>query len=150
LNDSQKKKLKVSAARYAARSERAPSEVFRKLVSWGADQHLAESIISELKTENFLDEARYCRAFVLDKFKFNKWGKLKIANYLRQKQLPESEIENGLAEIEPEAYQEMIKGLIAQKSQQLKDDLTSIERKKKISQFLLQKGFEFSAFSSEL
>ena len=70
-NIEQKKKLKASAARYTARSDRAPSEVLKKLISWGADEDLANTIINELKDENFLDEANWSSDVesLLDDFK---------------------------------------------------------------------------------
>lgn len=42
-------------------------------------------IIDRLVVEKFIDEERYCRAFVNDKFRFAKWGKMKITQALYMK-----------------------------------------------------------------
>ncbi|HAN76897.1 MAG TPA: RecX family transcriptional regulator, partial [Bacteroidales bacterium] len=36
-------------------------------------------IVEKLRAENYLNEARYAASFARDKFRFNKWGKNKIA-----------------------------------------------------------------------
>ncbi len=50
-----------------------------KLSLWGIENDDAEKIIEILIKENFINEARFAAAFVRDKFKYNKWGKIKIA-----------------------------------------------------------------------
>ena len=44
-------------------------------------------IIDRLIDEKFIDERRYCRAFVNDKLRFNHWGRVKIQAKLREKKL---------------------------------------------------------------
>ena len=40
-----------------------------------------------LELEKYLDNLRFAISFVHDKFRFNKWGKIKLAYALRQKQV---------------------------------------------------------------
>ena len=142
-SDELTKKLQAKAAKYCALRERAPLEVSTKLESWGAEEDQVDAILSYLKQQNFLNEERYCRAYTLDKFRFNKWGKKKIAIYLKQKGLPPNEIQEGLAQIDSTEYGLMIRDLIDQKRRSLKSAITDFEKKQKVIQYLLQKGFEY-------
>ncbi len=88
------------AAIYCSRSEHCPSEVCDKLYQWGvSDTEVQQRIVCRLLEENYINEARFCRAFVHDKFHFNHWGRQKIAMYLSQKKLPSSLIHEALEEI---------------------------------------------------
>ena len=57
-----------------------------------------------MKEEKFIDDERYVRAYVSDKFKFNKWGKTKIRYYLKGKGLSDKTINIGLEVIDDEQY----------------------------------------------
>ena len=76
------------AAAYCTLCERCISEVSAKLTAWGVPFTEQEKIIARLIDEKFIDEARYCRAFVNDKLRFNRWGRIKIIATLRYKHLP--------------------------------------------------------------
>ena len=52
------------------------------------DDDAIDKIIDRLKAEKYIDEARYCRSFINDKLRFNKWGRKKIEFALKQKQIP--------------------------------------------------------------
>ena len=76
------------AAAYCTLCERCISEVSAKLTAWGVPPDEQEEIIARLIDENFIDKTRYCRAFVNDKVKFNRWGRIMIIAALREKHLP--------------------------------------------------------------
>ena len=66
-----------------ARRELCCDDIRHSLLSWDINTHDAEKIITKLVNENFINENRYAAAYVRDKFKYNKWGKVKIAANLR-------------------------------------------------------------------
>ncbi len=133
------------AAKYCATQERAPSQVSAKLLQWGVAEDETEDILSELRKLDFLNEKRFCRAYCRDKFRFNKWGKVKIRQQLRMLGFSDDRIDEGLNEIPKESYEQMIRALIeARKSQRQVD--SPIE-KQKLTRYLLQKGFEYESFS---
>lgn len=109
------------ATGYCSRAEHCPSEVVSKLRQWGvADEEVQQRIVCRLMQEGYIDESRFCHSFVNDKFRFNHWGKQKIALYLRQKGLPATLIAEALAEIEEEGYEEMTEQLLMSKLKSLK------------------------------
>lgn len=94
------KEAHVKAGALCARAEKAPCEIRQKAVrDWGLEQDDADRLVEELKKEGFINEERYARAFVNDKFKYAHWGKTKIANALRQKSIDREIIDAALEEV---------------------------------------------------
>lgn len=133
--------LKVRAEAYCSKSEHCPAEVREKLRQWGAEADVADRILAALEKARFVDAARFCRAFVRDKYRFNQWGRMKIVQALRMKRLSSEDIESGLAEIDEEEYTDVLKTLLAQKARSLKGG-TEYERNTKLIRFAVSRGFE--------
>lgn len=129
------------AAAYCTLCERCVSEVCAKLQAWGVMSSQQASIIERLKSEKFIDEARYCNAFVNDKLRFNHWGRIKISAALREKQLPKELIAEALENIDEEFYIEILTNTIATKQRELKgkDDYAT---KQKLMRHAASRGFE--------
>ena len=129
------------AAAYCTLCERCVSEVSAKLTTWGVPYAVQEEIISRLIEEKFIDEARYCRAFVNDKVRFNRWGRIKITAALREKRLPQEFIKEALENIDEETYQQSLKEVIEIKRRELKggDDFAT---QQKIIRHAASRGYE--------
>jgi regulatory protein len=78
---------------------------------------------------------------VHDKFKFNKWGRIKIAYILRQKHIAENLINNALDSIEEKDYEGVIRDLLETKVKLIKGT-NDHERKGKLAVFAQGHGFE--------
>ena len=72
---------------YCSVAERCRADVEEKLLRWGLESKVRESVVFALERERFLDEERYCRAFIRDKYLFARWGKVKIEQALRAKHI---------------------------------------------------------------
>ncbi len=92
------------AAAYCAEAERCRGDVEKKIARAGLEAEAAERILARLEKEGFIDDERYCRFFVNDKLRFNKWGRMKIALELRKKGIPAATYENALRNIDEEEY----------------------------------------------
>ena len=99
-----KEQCQVKAESYCAYQERSQQEIRNKLYDWGLHQQDVEQIISELISENFLNEERFAMAYTLGKFRIKAWGKLKIKQGLRLKGVPEKLIAKSLNAIVGEDY----------------------------------------------
>ena len=107
----------------------------RKLYEWGLqDAEIADFIEENLYSDNFLDDARFCAAYVHDKVEYQSWGRLKIQAGLRALQLPESEISQALKNIDEIAYFSNLRKLIRSRSADSED---------KRLRFLSQRGYTF-------
>ena len=75
-------------ASYCSTAEHCRAEINEKLQRWGIAYDTIARILDRLESEKFIDDERFCRAFVNDKFRFAKWGKMKIAQGLYMKKIP--------------------------------------------------------------
>lgn len=138
--------LLFKASAYCAMAEHCAAEVREKLRLWGASAADADRIVAYLSTEKYLDELRYCEAFVRDKFRFNRWGRIKIEVMLRAKNLPDDCIAQALAQISDDEYLQTLSDLIRAKERTLKvrDDH---DRRFKLIRFAQSRGFELVAIA---
>ena len=124
-----------------SKTEKCKSDIRKKLFDWKANPSEYDKIISELEKQKFIDEERYVKYYVRDKFEFNKWGKIKIRSRLLQKQIPETLINKELKQISTEKYSNNLEYLLLQKRQNIKEkDLFKI--KTKLLRFAASKGYE--------
>jgi regulatory protein len=126
-----------------SRRELCCDEIRNKLVQWGIENNDAEKIIGVLLSEKFIDESRYAFAFVRDKFRYNKWGKVKIAAHLRAKKLSPDIIKSALESIEDEQYNRFLRELIDVHRRSVKAK-NQYDLKAKLLRYGLSKGFESS------
>ncbi|MBL7699569.1 MAG: RecX family transcriptional regulator [Chitinophagaceae bacterium] len=127
---------------YCSYQERCHSEVKDKLYSFGLGTIDVEKIISQLIEEDFLNEERFAAAFARGKFRMKHWGKVKIRHELKQRQVSEYCIKKAMKEIVDEDYTETLNKLVDEKSRLLKSEKNSFVKKRKLSDYLLQKGYE--------
>jgi regulatory protein len=126
-----------------SRREFCCDDIRNKLSQWGVENDDAEKIIETLIKENFINESRFATAFVRDKFKYNKWGKVKIAAHLRHKKIPSDILTAALALIDNEQYKILLRELIESHSKSVKAK-NQYELKAKLLRYGLSKGFESS------
>jgi regulatory protein len=127
---------------YCAKAERCHSEVWQKLRDWELRHYEANEIIVTLIEHNFLNEQRYTNAFVHDKFYLQQWGRVKIVQHLKQKQISPICIDEAMQRIVETDYAETARQLALRKIAQLPSDLHPALKSQKVSNFLIQRGFE--------
>jgi regulatory protein len=126
---------------YCALQDRCQWDVIQKLREWGLQQATKDHILEILITNKFIDEERFSTSFCRGKFRIKNWGKRKIINELRRKQISNICINTGLKEIDEKEYDLVLEKLFYQKERSIKDKNQFI-RKTKIANFLIQRGFE--------
>ncbi|MDR1683490.1 MAG: RecX family transcriptional regulator [Candidatus Symbiothrix sp.] len=127
-------------AAHCSRVERCSSDLRKKMTDWELSSSDQEKIIQRLQKEGFLNDERFCRAFVKDKFRYNKWGVHKIAYELKRKQLPENLIQEALQSIDSQEKEEQLKQLLAQKRKTVKG-ANDYEINQKLIRFAVGRGF---------
>lgn len=137
------------AAAICAAAENCKADIMLKLQKWGVTNEMAEQVLNRLIENNFIDEARYARCFVSDKFRYNKWGRLKIRQALRAKKISDNMIEDALSAIGEESYDQMIKSLIRAKVKTLKGE-RNYEYRCKILRYVAGRGFEPEYISRQI
>ena len=129
------------AAALCSRSEHCESQVREKLRQWDLSEDESDRIIEYLYNEKYLDNERFARAFVSDKFRYNQWGRMKIRQALRFLRLPDDAIGQALQEIDDEEYASALRKIIDAKARSLRDD-DPRQRQAKLVRHALSRGFE--------
>ncbi|MBO7069170.1 MAG: RecX family transcriptional regulator [Bacteroidaceae bacterium] len=129
------------AASLCSGSEHCSTEIQKKLLLWGLSPSQTEKAIDFLKEEKYIDNSRFCRAYCLDKFRYNHWGRIKISQMLRILEMNDSDINEGLEVIPEDEYQNVLSYVLEQKNKQIKDADPYI-RKGKLVRHAQSKGFE--------
>lgn len=135
---------------YCVYQERCHAEVRDKLYSYGLYKKELEPIISLLITENYLNEERFAIMYAGGKFRMNQWGKIKIKQALKGKQVSDYCIKKALKEIDEMHYQKTFQKLAEQKLKTIKSEKNIFVKKRKLQDYLLQKGYESSMISEEV
>lgn len=129
------------AQNFCAYQERCQKEVREKLNSWAVYGDEREQIIVDLIQGKYLNEERFAKAFAGGKFRVKKWGRVKIVRELRQRDISDYCIKQGLAEIDEGHYLETLQSLLQKKNALLKDK-NQFTRKSKLAKYLIGKGYE--------
>lgn len=137
-----KKEALNKARSICARQEQSRHDIILKLSKWDVSENDIDQILETLEKESFIDNVRYAKSFIVDKFKFNKWGKIKIRWMLRQKAIAEDIIETALSTISDAEYESLLKDELRKKIKTLSSK-SEAERNGKLIQFASQRGFEY-------
>ena len=126
--------------------EYSSGEMMKKLLEWEIPEVVAQKILAELIVEKFIDDKRFAQAFVNDKLKFSKWGKIKISYMLKQKGVTEPFITEATGNIDTEVYEKILLTELQKKSKSIKAT-SAYEQKGKLIQFAASRGFEYEVAS---
>ncbi|MCP9198931.1 RecX family transcriptional regulator [Gramella sp. GC03-9] len=126
---------------FCAYRDRSQKEVEDKLIQMNMIPAAREKIIIKLMEDKFLNEERFARSFVRGKFRMKKWGKIKITQELRKREISAPLIKTGLSEIDQKVYLETLYELAERKLEKIKEP-NDFKRKKKLADHLLRKGYE--------
>jgi regulatory protein len=127
---------------FCSYQERCHAEVKEKLYASGLWKKDVEMIISQLIEDDYLNEERFARQFAGGKFRMKQWGRVKIKFALKQKQVSEYCIRKAMNEIDDETYGSTIRKSLAKKMLTLKGEKNILIKKRKLLDYMLQKGYE--------
>lgn len=128
--------------RLCARAEHSESELTDKLRRWGVGPADSLRIMDSLRERRYVDDTRFARAFVRDKYRFARWGRAKIRMALTAKHIAHDTIAEALDEIEDDIYTENLRLIIAAKQRSLGAEAESYGGRTKVYRFALSRGYE--------
>jgi regulatory protein len=143
-------KLSLSIEQYCQYQERCHQQVRDKLYSLGANTEEVECLIATLIEKDLLNEQRFANAYTRGHFINKKWGRIKIKYALKQLKVSDFCISKSMKEIKDQDYENVLKGLIEKKNKDYKTITIAWQRKAKIQQYLLQKGYENELIKEQL
>ena len=125
-------------------SEQCLSDIESKLAKYDLPEEEKTRILRHLVEEKYVDDQRYAEAYVRDKYRFNKWGRMKIAQGLRMKGIDREAIETALEAIDEQEYMSILRDLIRAKRKSTKGK-SEYEINGKLARFATGRGFEYAA-----
>ncbi|GGH36848.1 recombinase RecX [Mangrovimonas yunxiaonensis] len=127
--------------KYCAYQERCHKEVRDKL--WGMHMipQAIDVIVSQLIADNFLNETRFAKAFVQGKFRIKKWGKQRLKNELKQRDISTYNINIALKQIDDLEYYDTLNSLAQKRFLAIKEP-NVWKKRKKLADYLLYRGWE--------
>lgn len=127
---------------YCAYQERSHAEVRSKLITLACYGEDLEEAIGILIEEDYLNEERFAIAYAGGKFRTHSWGRVKIKQQLKLKQVSEYCTRKALAAIGEEDYLATLKKLLEKKKASLGSEKDHWRKRQKVTSYLLQKGYE--------
>ncbi|MBO5679739.1 MAG: RecX family transcriptional regulator [Bacteroidaceae bacterium] len=125
-------------------SEQCLSDIEAKLAKYDLPDEEKTRILRYLVEEKYIDDKRYAEAFVRDKYRFNKWGRIKIAQGLRMKGIDSQTISNAMETINETEYLSILRDLIKTKRKSIRGK-NDYEINGKLARFATGRGFEYGA-----
>jgi regulatory protein len=90
--------LYEAAIKILMRRAHSVSEMKKALIRRTADEDLIKKVISRLKQNGLIDDARYAKQFARQRTELRKQGKFRVARELRARGVPDRHIEAALEE----------------------------------------------------
>ena len=135
------KEAQLKLEYYCSYQERCHQEVLQKAGDLGMKSDEKDTVIVHLIEHNFLNEERFARSFARGKHRIKLWGKIRIVNELKQRQISAPNIKCALTEIFEEEYQYTFDKLAERYWETIKESNVQ-KKKKKFCDYLLRKGWE--------
>ena len=134
---------------YCAYQERCHDEVIQKLRSLNMIPQAIDVIVVHLLDNNYLNEERFACSFARGKFRIKHWGKRRITNELKARNISRYNIDRALKEIPEGEYLEAFH-LLADKQWDTVMERNILKKKKKVMDYLLRKGYESNLVQEKL
>ena len=125
-----------------AQAEHCQHEMLEKMKKWELADEAQARVMERLIKERYVDDERYARAFVMDKIRYNKWGRRKVEQALWMKRIDKGIQERVLSEVDDEEYVSALRPLLKQKQRSTKA-ASDYELRQKLIRFALSRGFSF-------
>jgi regulatory protein len=127
-------------AALCARSEHCQHDLTEKMRQWGVSAEEQAQVMERLTAGRYVDDARYARAFVQDKVKYNKWGRRKVEQALWAKHIDEATAQEALDAISDSDYVDMLRPMLRQKAKSTSAKSLG-EQRAKLVKWALGRGF---------
>jgi regulatory protein len=126
---------------YCSYQDRCHKEVEQKLKNFTLIPELKEKIIIHLIENKYIDEERFAKSFTRGKHNYKGWGKNRIVQELKFREISKRNIDLALLELPNEIYLENFHTL-AEKNWNAIKERKGPKKNKKFVDFLLRKGYE--------
>lgn len=130
----------VRMAGLCAGAEQCASDIRAKILKQGFSSDEADEMLGYLQANKYIDDARYSRAYAVDKVRFSGWGRMKVRMGLTAKGMDESIISRALEYIPEKEYLDALEKALLSKSRSL--DIDDVKDRQRLYRHLASRGFE--------
>ena len=148
-NQLTKNEIQSKLEYYCSYQERCYKEVEEKMYSFSLTNTEKEVFLTYLIENNFINEERFAKSFVRGKHNYKFWGKNRIVNELKFRNISSRNIQTALKEISEGTYIENFHQL-AEKHWYNITERKGQKKNKKFVDFLLRKGYETNLIYEKL
>lgn len=126
---------------FCAYQERCHKEVVAKLKQMRMIPIAVDAVVVHLIENGFLNEERFAKSFARGKFRYKNWGKNRIKNELRLREISSYNIKMALQEIDDDQYVATFHKLAEKKYAEISEK-NKFKAQKKLADYLLYRGWE--------
>ena len=146
--DERVKKVLAKLEAQCAKREYCTRDVREKaLKALDGDEEAVAQVLESLRSDSFVDDARYAAAFAREKSSLTGWGPIKIRFALKAKGISDADISSGISEIDRGRADERLAKLLAVKAKSLEGDP---QARFKLIKFALTRGYEYAAVEAAI
>lgn len=141
-----------------SKAEYCTGQIRKKLLTWSERNRVAgkepftesdiDCIVNDLLRDKYVDDGRFAQAYVRDKARFAKWGKVKIAYNLKMLGVGKSFVDRALEENSSLFSDELLEQIVIKKWNSLGDKVESATKREKVLRFALGRGFGYDQILS--
>lgn len=141
--DEQEKQAMVSALRLLAATPKSKKHLKEKLLKKGFPKEIIDSVFEKLEKQGLINEKNYATTIFQSFSQFKPSGRKRIAFEMQKRGIAKNMIGDALETYSPEEERE--KALELAKTKFLRwEALEPMKRKKKLYDFLVRRGFDFT------
>ncbi len=129
--------------RYCDYQDRCHQEVRYRLLKEKVFGDDLEWVITALIDSGHLNEERYARSLVRGKFRIKGWGRVRIGQELKRREIGDYIRRKAMEEIDETAYLSMLEQLLEKRKNQLPADLSLLTVLEDLRKYVLRKGYEW-------
>lgn len=144
-------KVKSYMVKLLGRRDHARQELFTKALKKKYSREVINSVLDELEQKGYLNEEKFARKFVEDKFRLNQWGPNKIRAHLYKKNIAEPLINQAIDHVFNEQdLKDLFLHLVLKRKRRFLRESNPYKRKKKIADYLQRKGYRSNSIFKNL
>jgi regulatory protein len=150
LLNEERKKAKDRALNFLSYRDRSEKEIQTKLKDVGYDEQIIDWVLKELKRLKFLDDKRFAQSYAQTQMITRPMGEYFLKRELKQKGIDSELIEQTVEKIYEEKDQFSVAIELAQQRKKRYQNIDDMKMKKRVSDFLLRRGFGWDVVSEVL
>lgn len=143
----EQRQVRESAIRYLAGRAHSEKELRIKLARKGYAESVINDVLAQLKADKFLDDEEFALSYVRSRMVSKPMGERLLRQELWQKGVSESTIDRAVQAAYADNSQRELALQLAQKRWSRDKHLPEQERKRRLHDFLMRRGFEWDIVS---